>query len=98
MAFKMKGFEPHNMYKTEKAETHKEHLDLKEKGFDHSPYNKMDALHNGKPGVQQEDFEQFSAMKKKSTPCWDTHTNIVNGKQTFKKKGGKMVPDCKPKK
>ena len=40
MAFKMKGFKPHNMYKTEKAETHKEHLALKEKGYDHSPYNK----------------------------------------------------------
>ena len=40
MAFKMKGFEPHNMYKTEKAETYKEHLDLKKKGYDHSPYNK----------------------------------------------------------
>ena len=40
MAFKMKGFEPHNMYKTEKAETHKEHLALKNKGYDHSPYNK----------------------------------------------------------
>ena len=40
MAFKMKGFKPHNMYKTEKAETHKEHLALKDKGYDHSPYNK----------------------------------------------------------
>tara|TARA_R100000951_G_C2636243_1_gene179396 strand:- start:1271 stop:1474 length:204 start_codon:yes stop_codon:yes gene_type:complete len=40
MVFKMKGFEPHNMYKTEKAETHKEHLALKEKGYDHSPYKK----------------------------------------------------------
>tara|TARA_R110002020_G_scaffold32271_2_gene99430 strand:- start:208 stop:585 length:378 start_codon:yes stop_codon:yes gene_type:complete len=40
MAFKMKGFKPHNMYKTEKAETNKEHLALKEKGYDHSPYNK----------------------------------------------------------
>ena len=28
------------MYKTEKAETHDEHLALKRKGFDHSPYNK----------------------------------------------------------
>tara|TARA_R110001583_G_scaffold190252_1_gene354382 strand:- start:227 stop:415 length:189 start_codon:yes stop_codon:yes gene_type:complete len=59
MAFKMKGFEPHNMYKTEKAETHDEHLDLKKKGYDHSPYNKMDPMHNGKPGVQKEDFKQF---------------------------------------
>ena len=41
MAFKMKGFKPHNMYKTEKAETHKEHLALKEKGYDHSPYKKQ---------------------------------------------------------
>ena len=44
------------------------------------------------------DDMEDTPMKKKSTPCWDTHTNIVNGKQTFKKKGGKMVPDCKPKK
>ena len=36
----MKGFEPHNMYKTEKANTYKEHLALKEEGYDHSPYNK----------------------------------------------------------
>ena len=40
MAFKMKGFKPHDMYKTEKAETHKEHLALKEEGYDHSPYKK----------------------------------------------------------
>jgi len=40
MAFKMKGFKPHNMYKTEKANTHKEHLALEKKGFDHSPYSK----------------------------------------------------------
>jgi len=73
MPFKMKGFEAHNMYKKERANTNEEHLALKEEGYDHSPYTK------------------------KETPCWDTHTNIVNGKQTFKKKGGKMVPDCKPK-
>tara|TARA_R110002073_G_scaffold9357_1_gene47958 strand:- start:70 stop:288 length:219 start_codon:yes stop_codon:yes gene_type:complete len=44
MAFKMKGFEPHNMYKTEKANTYKEHLALKEEGYDHSPYNKKKGL------------------------------------------------------
>ncbi len=38
--FKMKGFEPHNMYKTEKAGTYEEHLALKGKGYDHSPYKK----------------------------------------------------------
>ena len=40
MAFKMKGFEAHNMYKTEKANTNQEHLDLKKKGYDHNPYKK----------------------------------------------------------
>tara|TARA_R110002012_G_scaffold294591_1_gene490803 strand:+ start:150 stop:467 length:318 start_codon:yes stop_codon:yes gene_type:complete len=40
MAFKMKGFEPHNMYKTEKANTKADHDRLKKQGYDHSPYNK----------------------------------------------------------
>ena len=44
MAFKMKGFKPHNMYKTEKADTHQEHLDLKKKGYDHSPYKKAKGM------------------------------------------------------
>jgi hypothetical protein len=35
-------------------------------------------------------------IKKKETPCWTGYTHIVNGKPTFKKKGGKRVPDCKP--
>tara|TARA_R110002012_G_scaffold59570_1_gene155976 strand:+ start:306 stop:512 length:207 start_codon:yes stop_codon:yes gene_type:complete len=68
MAFKMKGFEAHNMYKTEKAETHKEHLSLKEKGFDHSPYSKKG-------------------------PCWKGYEMIG-----MKKKGGRNVPNCVPKK
>jgi hypothetical protein len=37
MAFKMKGFVAHNMYDKKKAETHKEHLELKRKGYTHSP-------------------------------------------------------------
>jgi len=40
MAFKMKGFKPHNMYDKQKAETHDEHLALKEKGYKHSPYKR----------------------------------------------------------
>ena len=58
MAFKMKGFEAHNMYKTERAETEAEHNALEKKGFDHNPYKKV----------------------------------------PFKKKGGRMVPNCVPKK
>ena len=41
MAFKMKGFKPHNMYDRQKAETHDEHVALKEKGYKHSPYKKQ---------------------------------------------------------
>jgi|TARA_R100001463_G_scaffold29985_1_gene68249 hypothetical protein len=50
MAFKMKGFKPHNMYKTERANTHKEHLDLKQKGYDHSPYRKDKLVTTDKHG------------------------------------------------
>ena len=73
MAFKMKGVKPHNMYKTEKANTHKEHLALKEKGYDHSPYNKKG--------------------KKKKGPCWKGYEMVG-----MKKKGGRKVPNCVPKK
>tara|TARA_R100001443_G_scaffold19413_2_gene30936 strand:- start:572 stop:799 length:228 start_codon:yes stop_codon:yes gene_type:complete len=48
MAFKMKGFKAHNMYKTEKAETYKEHLALKEKGYDHNPYDGTSPLNKRK--------------------------------------------------
>ena len=44
MAFKMKGFKPHNMYKTEKANTYEEHLALEKKGYDHSPYKKAKGM------------------------------------------------------
>ena len=40
MAFNMKGFKAHNMFKTKKANTYQKHLDLEKKGYDHSPYNK----------------------------------------------------------
>ena len=34
---KKEKFKPHNMYDKKKAETHKEHLELKEKGYGHTP-------------------------------------------------------------
>tara|TARA_R100000700_G_scaffold38254_1_gene49336 strand:+ start:290 stop:520 length:231 start_codon:yes stop_codon:yes gene_type:complete len=76
MAFKMKRFKPHNMYKKEKANTYKEHLALEKKGYDHSPYDK-------KPRA---------AFYKKG-PCWKGYEMIG-----MKKKGGRMVPNCVPKK
>jgi len=35
-------FKPHNMYDKQKAETYNEHVDLKEKGYKHSPYKAKD--------------------------------------------------------
>ena len=40
MAFKMKGFKAHNMYKTKKANTKADHDRLEKQGYDHSPYDK----------------------------------------------------------
>ena len=36
--YKKEEFKPHNMYDRQKAETYKEHLELKEEGYKHSPY------------------------------------------------------------
>ena len=44
MAFKMKGFKAHNMYKTKKANTKADHDRLEKQGFDHSPYNKAKGM------------------------------------------------------
>jgi len=38
----------------------------------------------------------ISPLNRKKTTCWKGYSNIVNGKPTFKKKGKRMVPDCKP--
>ena len=37
---KKESFKPHNMYDKKKAETYKEHLELKNKGYSHSPVKK----------------------------------------------------------
>jgi len=59
---KDKKFEPHMMYDAKKAETHKEHLELKNKGYGHSP-NKM----------RNAPLKAFaSPMKGKLKPCQKT--------------------------
>ncbi len=68
MPFKMKGFKHHDMYDKKRANTHKEHTELKNKGYSHSP------------------------LKKKG-PCWTGYEMIG-----MKKKGGRTVPNCVPKK
>jgi len=37
---KKEEFKPHNMYDRQYAETYEEHLELKEEGYEHSPYKK----------------------------------------------------------
>jgi hypothetical protein len=37
-----------------------------------------------------------SPLDKKKTSCWKGYSNIVDGKPTYKKKGNRTVPDCKP--
>lgn len=61
MAFKMKGFVPHNMYDKKKAETHKEHLELKKKGYTHSPIKqdeKQEAAYNKQNAEMRSDHKK----------------------------------------
>ena len=76
-----------------------------------SPLKKMNAMYNGEPGIQQEDFKQFnSPMDKKSCykkttgskakgidgiACWKGFGIPESGPKT-KMKGGKRVDNCKP--
>ena len=72
-----KEFKPHMMYikDKQKANTNKEHLELKEKGYDHTPFNLI--------------FKK----KRKKNPCWKGYEMIG-----MKKKGGRKVPNCVPRK
>jgi len=41
-------------------------------------------------------YTQFKSPFAKKTPCWKNYTNLdENGKQLFKMKNGKSVPDCR---
>ena len=59
MAFKMKGSPFHNMESN--AQQRKNLMSDDPIDSQASALNKMDPMHNGKPGVQKEDFEQFSS-------------------------------------
>jgi len=53
---KKEKFEPHDMHDKQKAKTHKEHLELKEKGYGHTPLKKKDCTcwkgHSRVPGTK----------------------------------------------
>ena len=67
MAFKMKGFKPHNMYKTEKANTKADHDRLEKQGFDHSPYDKaLVGNQHELPEFLQKEIKNSPAKKYKS--------------------------------
>ena len=75
-----KKFKPHMMYDAKKAETHKEHLKLKNQGYGHSP-NKM------------RNSPLKGLMSSPIKACWKGYEMIGT-----KKKGGRTVPNCVPKK
>ena len=105
-----KKFEEHMMYgdgKARKAETHAEHLKLKNKGWGHkkpSGFKMKGYSYAGKSPMKGGWWAQQtkghggpsrsgeSPMMKKG-PCWKGYEMIG-----MKKKGGKNVPNCVPKK
>ena len=80
-----KKFEPHMMYDSKKAETYKEHLKLKNKGYGHSP-NKFTMS-----GFSQHSTSALKAKAKgmDGKACWKGYT--LRG---TKMKGGKRVDNC----
>jgi hypothetical protein len=101
MAFKMKGFKAHNMYKKEIANTKSEHEALEKEGFGHSPYSKVDVyqdleaeLDNYNLKKKRElNYKPQSSFKKAKgidgKACWKGYKL-----QGTKKKGGKTVDNC----
>jgi hypothetical protein len=97
MAFKMKyknlkeviaGLKKASKTHAKQAEIVEEHLDglLDDNNDDNNSVNKR---------ISFSDFS--SPVKKKDTPCWKNYSHLdENGKPLFKKKGNKMVPDCRP--
>ena len=66
MAFKMKGSPFHQMESD--AQQRKNLMNDNPVDSRASALNKMDPMHNGEPGVQKEDFEQFSSPMNQAKP------------------------------
>tara|TARA_R110002072_G_scaffold54386_2_gene142866 strand:+ start:416 stop:1060 length:645 start_codon:yes stop_codon:yes gene_type:complete len=60
MAFKMKHYRPFQQMESD-AQQRKNLMNDNPVDSKASALNKMDPMHNGEPGVQKEDFEQFSS-------------------------------------
>jgi len=68
----MDKFKPHRMYDSQKAETHKEHLSLKKKGYEHSP-NKMRS--SPLPGMMS------SSGRTSPLSCWSGYERVSGTKE-----------------
>jgi len=92
---KKESFKPHNMYDKQKAETKKEHSELKEKGYGHSPIKKRglwDNIHDkrkrgekmrskGDKGAPTEKaLKESQSPAKKSCSCWKGHSRVPGTK------------------
>ena len=67
-------------------------------GFGNSPVTKMDPMHNGKPGVQKEDFAQFKSSpatfkgaNSKNSKCWKGCKKVGT---KISSRTGRRVNDC----
>ena len=67
-----KKFKAHMMYDAKKADTHKEHLDLKEKGYGHTAPTPFKMA-----GFSQ---HATSALKAKTCNCWKGHSRVPGTK------------------
>jgi len=67
-----KKYESHMMYDAKKAETHKEHLSLKDKGYGHSP-NKMRS--SPLPGMMS------SNGRTSPLNCWSGYERVSGTKE-----------------
>ena len=92
---KKESFKPHNMYDKQKAETYKEHLELKEKGYGHSPTKKRglwDNIHaKRKRGEKMrskgdEGAPTEKALKESQSPakCWEGYKRVPGTKEFSK--------------
>ena len=90
-------FKPHNMYHKEKADTYNEHLKLKGKGYEHSPYKAKDCNcwdgHSRVPGTKP--CAPGSCKKNSPNKLTDTQYNKSNTimRNKHKKETGNTLGD-----
>ena len=87
MAFKLKGFKAHNMYKTKRAKTPEQHKYWEEKGYDHSPYDKaLVGNQDELPGFLKEKIEASPVKKQTGYRHKKSGVYVPGGPSPYDKK------------